>query len=56
VPVVLPDTCKEAIEVDSGELPVEGPGGGVVMLVEGEDLAASTSGSSKSSGVRSFAG
>jgi hypothetical protein len=38
VPVVLPDACQEAVEVGAGELPVEGPGGGVVVLVEGEDL------------------
>ena len=39
VPVVLPDACQEAVEVGAGELPVEGPGGGVVMLLEGEDLS-----------------
>jgi len=38
VPVVLPDACQEAVEVGTGELPVEGPGGGVVVLLEGEDL------------------
>jgi hypothetical protein len=38
VPVVLPDTCQEAVEVAAGELPVEGPGGRVVVLLEGEDL------------------
>jgi hypothetical protein len=38
VPVVLPDACQEAVEVGAGELPAEGPGGGVVMLLEGEDL------------------
>jgi hypothetical protein len=38
VPVVLPDACQEAVEVGSGELPAEGPGGGVVVLFEGEDL------------------
>ena len=38
VPVVLPDACQEAVEVGTGELPAEGPGGGVVVLLEGEDL------------------
>jgi len=38
VPVVLPDAGQEAVEIGSGELPVEGPGGGVVVLLEGEDL------------------
>jgi len=38
VPVVLPDACQEAVEVGAGEFPVEGPGGGVVVLLEGEDL------------------
>ena len=38
VPVVLADACQEAVEVGAGELPVEGPGGGVVVLLEGEDL------------------
>jgi hypothetical protein len=38
VPVVLSDACQEAVEVGAGELPVEGPGGGVVVLSEGEDL------------------
>jgi hypothetical protein len=38
VPVVLPDACQELVEVGAGELPVEGPGGGVVVLLEGEDL------------------
>jgi hypothetical protein len=36
--VVLPDACQEAVEVGAGELPVEGPGGGVVALFEREDL------------------
>ena len=38
VPVVLADACQEAVEVGAGELPVEGRGGGVVVLLEGEDL------------------
>ena len=38
MPVVLPDACQEAVEVGSGEFPSEGPGGGVVVLFEGEDL------------------
>jgi hypothetical protein len=38
VPVVLPDACQEPVEVGAGELPAEGPGGGVVVLLEGEDL------------------
>ena len=38
VPVVLPDACQELVEVGAGESPVEGPGGGVVVLLEGEDL------------------
>ena len=36
---MLPDACQEAVEVGAGELPVEGPGGCVVVLLEGEDLA-----------------
>jgi hypothetical protein len=38
VPVALPDACQEAVEVGAGELPVEGPGGRVVVLFGGEDL------------------
>ena len=38
VPVVLADACQEAVEVGAGELPVEGRGGDVVVLLEGEDL------------------
>ena len=38
VPVVLPDACQEPVEVGSGELPAEGPGCGVVVPFEGEDL------------------
>ena len=38
MPVVLPDACQEAVEVGAGELPAERPGGGVVVLLEGEDL------------------
>jgi hypothetical protein len=38
VPVVLSDACQEAVEVGSGELPAEGPGGDVVKLLEGQDL------------------
>jgi len=35
---VLLNTCLELVEVGAGELPVEWPGGGVVVLFEGEDL------------------
>jgi len=37
VPVVLPDACQQLVEVGVGESPVEWPGSGVVVLVEGED-------------------
>jgi hypothetical protein len=37
VPVVAPDACQELVEVGAAELPVEWPGG-IVMLLEGEDL------------------
>ncbi|HXC84462.1 MAG TPA: hypothetical protein VNV62_21645 [Trebonia sp.] len=35
---MLLNTCLELVEVGAGELPVEWPGGGVVVLFEGEDL------------------
>jgi hypothetical protein len=38
VPVVLPDAGQELVEVGAGESPVERPGSGVVVLLEGEDL------------------
>jgi hypothetical protein len=38
--VVLADAGQETVEVGAGELPAEGPGGGVVVLFEGEDLRA----------------
>lgn len=38
VPVVLPDAGQELVEVGAGESPVEWPGSGVVVLLEGEDL------------------
>ena len=36
--VVPPEAGQEPVEVGAGELPVEWPGGGVVVLLEGEDL------------------
>lgn len=30
--------ARRAVEVGAGELPAEGPGGGVVVLIESEDL------------------
>ena len=38
MPVVVPDAGQELVEVGAGELPVEWPGGGVVVLLESEDL------------------
>ncbi|HEV2374483.1 MAG TPA: hypothetical protein VGS19_20265 [Streptosporangiaceae bacterium] len=38
MPVVPADAGQELVEVCAGESPVEGPGGGVVVLLEGEDL------------------
>ena len=38
MPVVLPDARQELVEIGAGESPVEWPGGGVVVLLEGEDL------------------
>jgi hypothetical protein len=35
---VLVDAGQELVEVGSGEPPVEGPGSGVVVVLEGEDL------------------
>jgi hypothetical protein len=35
---VLAEAGQELVEVGAGESPVEGPGGGVVVLFEGEDL------------------
>ncbi|WP_187366246.1 hypothetical protein [Trebonia kvetii] len=38
MPVVEPDACQELVEVGAGESPAERPCGGVVVLLEGEDL------------------
>jgi hypothetical protein len=38
VPVVLPDAGQELAGVGTGELPVIGPGHGIVVLLEGQDL------------------
>ena len=38
MPVVVPDAGQELVEVGAGESPVEWPGGGVVVLLEGGDL------------------
>jgi len=38
VPVVASDAGQELVEVGAGELPVEWPGGGVVVPLEGKDL------------------
>jgi hypothetical protein len=38
VPVVAADAGQELVKVCAGETPVEWPGGGVVVLFEGEDL------------------
>jgi hypothetical protein len=35
---VSAEAGQEPVEVSAGELPVERPGGGVVVLLEGEDL------------------
>jgi len=42
------------VEVGAGESPVEGPGGGVVVLLEGDDLLSELIQASNSSGVRSL--
>jgi hypothetical protein len=54
VALVLLNACQELVEVGAGELPVEWPGGGVVVLFEGEDLHRELVQALKVVGVRSL--